>query len=152
MKTNELFFFRKTIGEWYADKCLSTDISKGKDSGNKLSVPINNDRYPVKKMERYVPLAVIREAQKFYTNAKTTHTELKLEDVIITHTTFVCAAELGNNQSVVNEHLEHLHDLSIGDMDKFSKIRIDTSQAFSLSKAPDFHKSPANTIRKIVKG
>lgn len=32
----EHFFFRKTLGEWYAD------ISPSRDSGNKLLVPINN--------------------------------------------------------------------------------------------------------------
>lgn len=93
-----------------------------------------------------------KEAQTFFNNAKTNHTELEFGYIIITHTTFVCAAKLGNNQSVVNEHLEHLHDLSIGYMDKFSKIRVNTSQAFSLLKAPDFHKSPADTRRKVVKG
>ena len=147
----EPFFFRRTIAEWYVDRCLSTDISEGKDAGNKLLVPVNNDRYPVKKRERYVPITVMREsqaeAQRFFDTAKTNHTELKFEDVIITHTTFICAAKLGNNQSVVNEHL---HDLSIGDMDKFSKIRVDTNLNFSLEKNPDFHKSPADTRRKIV--
>ena len=31
----EHIFFRRATGEGYADKCLSTDISKSKDSGNK---------------------------------------------------------------------------------------------------------------------
>ena len=107
-------------------------------------------------MERYIPLTVMRAAQKesqrFFETAKINHTELKFEDVTIKHTTFVYAAELGNNQSVMNKHFEHLHDLRIGDMDKFSKICVDKSQAFSLAKALDFHKSPADARRKIVKG
>ena len=107
-------------------------------------------------MERYIPLTVMRAAQKesqrFFDTAKINHTELKFEDVTIKHTTFVYAAELGNNQSVMNKHFEHLHDLRIGDMDKFSKICVDKSQAFSLAKALDFHKSPADARRKIVKG
>ena len=120
----EHFFFRKALTERYTDKCLSTNISKSKDSGNKLLVPINNDRYPVKKLDRYFPLTVMRaaqkEAQRFFDTAKTNHPDLMFENVTITHTTIVCAAELGNNQSVVNKHFEHLHDLSIGDIDKFS--------------------------------
>ena len=96
-------------------------------------------------MERYIPLTVMRAAQKesqrFFDTAKINHTELKFEDVTIKHTTFVYAAELGNNQSVMNKHFEHLHDLRIGDMDKFSKICVDKSKAFSLAKALDFYKS-----------
>ena len=65
-------------------------------------------------MERYIPLTVMRAAQKesqrFFETAKINHTELKFEDVTIKHTTFVYAAELGNNQSVMNKHFDHLQN------------------------------------------
>ena len=120
---------------------------------------MDSDRYEVKMIERYVPKPVGAAARAqvdvYIAENLTAHTELKIEHVKITYTTFLCGVELGTHQNHINEHFDSLHKFDLNDiidMPKVNKIHVDHNNAFKHLKATDIHKVYKGNRQRIIQG
>ena len=93
----------------------------------------------------------LKDVDKYDNDNINNHTDLTMDDIIITNYAFMSWAKLLYNQPDIDEHYSYLHELDLAKMPKFTVIEVDRKQPFKIWDTMNFHMAAQDTRRNTIK-